>query len=117
MSIMFNALLVEDDCQVSTTLKNALSRLGYVVHCASSSTEAKEELHKNDYAVVFAELCTKDGSGRSIARWMKKKGLESKFFIVTGWKGAIEKNLLSHDGIDGVIRKPLIFNEIKSALE
>jgi hypothetical protein len=32
---------------------------------------------------------------------------------MTSWRGQLDEGLLASDGIDGVVRKPLVFNEIR----
>jgi len=114
MSPMFHALVVEDNPQTLKTLTNALTRLGYIVNSADTAEGAIDELNQNSYDAVFAELCLRGGQGgRGIARIVKKLHHNAKFFIVTSWKGDLEPGMLLIDGIDGIIRKPIIFNEIR----
>jgi CheY-like chemotaxis protein len=116
MSSIFQVLVVEDNNATCATLQNALSRLGCQVTIKTSSNEAIEELQKNSFDAVFAELCVKENGGRSVARFIKTQQPATKCFIVTGWKGDLEQNLLKLEGIHGIIRKPLIFKEIRDKI-
>jgi CheY-like chemotaxis protein len=113
MSAIFKVLVVEDNAATSTALQNALNRLGCQVISSSSSDEAIQELQKGQFDAVFAELCVRENGGRSVARFVKNQNLPSKCFIITGWKGDLEPGLLKNDGIHDIIRKPLIFKEIR----
>ncbi len=96
------------------TLRNALVRLGWRVSVVGSTDRAREELRGHSYHAVFVELCAHgDGGGRGLARWVKAQCLETLCFVMTSWKGELESGLLRVDGIHGVVRKPLIFNEIR----
>jgi CheY-like chemotaxis protein len=113
MSCIFRVLVVEDNSATSTTLQNALNRLGCQVTVKNSSNDAIEELKKSTFDAVFAELCVRENGGRSVARFIRAQYPSTKCFIVTGWKGDLEPNLLKYEGIHGIIRKPLIFKEIR----
>jgi len=114
---MFHALIVSDDAESTLRqLQYSLCRLGCRVHSAQSTESAVKELTKNPYDIVFAELCLKQGGGRSVGRWLKQMGLRTKFFIVTSWKGELEKEILRSDGISDIIHKPIIFNELRDKM-
>lgn len=110
---MFQALVVEDDPGVCGCLQNALSRLGWRVTVSSTAGGAIESLKQANFDAVFAELCLRECGGRSIARWVKSQGTQTRVFIVTSWRGELEPSLLRLDGIHSVVHKPLIFNEIR----
>lgn len=113
----FQALVVEDNPTLRETLQNALTRLGCRVTAVSTAERARDALSSQPFDAVFAELCARgDGGGRGIARWLKSRCTGTVCFLVTGWKGELEPNLLRHDGIHGIIRKPLIFNEIRDSV-
>jgi DNA-binding response OmpR family regulator len=113
-----SALVVDDNHAVSETLRSALVRLGCAVSVVTTTDEARAELGRTRYDAVFAELCARGegGGGRGIARWLKTRCIDTACFVVTGWKGELESVLLRDDGIHGVLRKPLMFNEIRDEI-
>ena len=113
----FRALVVEDDAGVSGTLCNALTRLGCRAAVVPDTQQARAELEHSRYDAVFVELCARgEGGGRGIARWLRAHSSGTACFLVTGWKGDLEQSVLSREGVHGIIRKPLIFNEIRDAV-
>jgi DNA-binding response OmpR family regulator len=116
MGVCFKILVVEDDPATQEALKRALSRLGCEVFLVDTAEKGIEELKKNRYDAVFAALCVREKGARSIARWVKSNSQQTRFFALTSWKGELESNLLNMDGIHDVIRKPLIFTEIRDKL-
>jgi DNA-binding response OmpR family regulator len=116
MSGSFKILIIEDDPATQEALRRSLSRLGCEVFLVSSAEAGIDEFKKNRYDAVFAALCVREKGARAVARWVKTNSQETKFFVITSWKGDLESNLLHLDGIDGVIRKPLIFTEIRDKL-
>jgi CheY-like chemotaxis protein len=113
---MFEVLVIEENTATQDILKNALSRLGCRVTVADVAEKAMELIEKIRYDAVFSDLCTRRISARSIARWVKQRFPEIKFFVVTGWKGELDQKLLMMDGIHAVLHKPLIFSKIRDKI-
>jgi CheY-like chemotaxis protein len=113
---MFNALVIDDNFEVRTTFRKALSRLGCSVNEAETAEKGISQLATVFYHVVFAALCVKNTGARGIARWVKNNSPDTRFFIITSWKGKLEDKILALDGIHGVIHKPLLFAEIRDML-
>ena len=113
---MFNALVIDDNFDTRTTFKRALNRLGCNVKEAETAENGLSQLTSMFYHVVFAALCVKDLGARGVARWVKSNSPNTKFFIITSWKGKLEENILAIEGIHGVIHKPLLFAEIRDLL-
>ena len=110
---MFHVLVIDDDLVLRDLLRKSLSRLGCEVTVVETAERGIEQLKCDQYDAVFAALCVREVGGRSIARWVKHQATETKFFIVTSWKGDLEPNLLRIDGIHDVIHKPISFSEVR----
>jgi len=113
MAAMFHVLIIDDDEELRETLRKSLARLGCDVTVSPTAELGMDQLKKKTFDAVFAALCVRDMGARSIARWVKKNSSNTKFLIVTSWKGYLESNLLKLDGIHDVIHKPVKFGEIK----
>jgi len=113
MSSMFHVLIIDDDTEPRESLKKSLLRLGCDVTVSDTAEHGLDKLKTNQFDAVFAALCVRDIGGRSIARWVKKQSADTKFFIITSWKGDLEPRLLQVDGIHDVIHKPFSFSEIR----
>lgn len=116
MSNSFQVLIVSESQESQCDLKKNLIRLGCKVKTANSAENGIEELKKNTFDAIFADLCVREKGGRSIARWAKNEGIQCKVFIVTSWKGELESHVLQADGIHAVIHKPFNFSEIRDTL-
>jgi response regulator RpfG family c-di-GMP phosphodiesterase len=116
MGSFFRVLVIEDNNATCTTLQNALNRLGCQVKTSVTAEQGIEELKKEQYDAVFAELCVREQGGRGVARWVKTQSPSTRCFLVTSWKGELEQSLLQMEGIHGIIRKPLIFKEIRDKI-
>ena len=113
MGAMFNVLVIEDNADLRETLKKCLVKLGCDVSTAETAENGIEQIKCLQFDAVFAPLCMHSLGGRGIARWVKLQSNETKFFIITSWKGELERDLLRFDGINDVIRKPFIFSDIR----
>jgi DNA-binding response OmpR family regulator len=113
MATMFHVLVIDDDLNLRDTMRRNLLRLGCDVTVAETAEGGMDFLKASKYDAVFAALCVRDMGGRSIARWVKNQMNDTKFFIITSWKGDLEPNLLKLDGIHDVIHKPVNFCEVR----
>lgn len=113
MGATFHVLVIDDDFELRESLRKSLLRLGCEVSIAETAEHGLDRLHDEQFDAVFAALCVRDMGGRCIARWVKKQSSDTKFFIVTSWKGDFEPHLLHIDGIHDVIHKPINFTEIR----
>ncbi|MGD9200016.1 MAG: response regulator [Chitinispirillia bacterium] len=116
MSNLFNALVIDDDLNVRSTFKNTLQHLGCKVTESESAENGMSVLYSTNFNIVFAALCVKKIGARGVARWIKINHPNTKFIIITSWKGQLETAILSADGIHGVVHKPLLFTEIREIL-
>ena len=116
MSTSFKILIIEDQPANQEALKKSLFRLGCQVSVVDTAEKGIEEIRKKKFDAVFAALCVREKGARSVARFVKNNLLETKFFVVTSWKGDMEQKLLQFDGIHDIIRKPFIFTEIRDKL-
>jgi CheY-like chemotaxis protein len=116
MGISFKILVIEDNLANQEALKKSLSRLGCQVTAVESSEKGIEEIKKTNFDAVFAALCVREKGARGVARFVKTQSPRTKFFVVTSWKGELEQKLLYLDGIHDIVRKPLIFTEIRDKL-
>ena len=113
MATMFHVLVIDDDLNLRDSMRRNLLRLGCNVTVADTAEGGMDFLKTDKYDAVFAALCVRDMGGRSIARWVKNQMTDTKFFIITSWKGDLEPNLLKLDGIHDVIHKPVNFCEVR----
>jgi CheY-like chemotaxis protein len=109
-------LVVEEDPSIIAILHNELSRLGCSITFAITAEKGIATMQHSRFHAVLAGLCVRINGGRSIARWAKANSPQTRCYIITGWKGELEKNLLERDGIAGIIRKPISFRDLHNKL-
>lgn len=117
MNSLFHALVIDEDYEVRSSFRRILSRLGCLVDEIDSTTASIESVMCTTYySVVFAALCSRHIGARDIARWLRTNRPSTKLFVVTGWRGELERSILLLEGIHGVIHKPILFTEVRDAL-
>ena len=113
MGSSFHVLIIDDDSNLREALSRSLVRLGCEVSTAETAEKGVEQIKNGPYDAVFAALCVREMGGRGVARVVKSNSANTKFFLITSWKGELEPGLLRFDGIHDVIRKPINFTEIR----
>ncbi|MDG5814321.1 response regulator [Chitinispirillales bacterium ANBcel5] len=113
MEANHRVLIVEDDKDVQEALVRSLRRLGCETSVENTAEKGVESIKNNHFDAVLVSLCVREMGGRSVARMVRNISEDTKTFLVTGWKGDLESNLLRIEGIHDVIRKPLNFSTIK----
>ncbi len=113
MSSSFHVLIIDDDPSSCEALSRPLSRLGCKVSVRGTAEQGVRYLKQRSFDAVFVALCVREMGARAVARVVKLQSQSTRFFLVTGWKGELEANLLRFDGIHEVIRKPFNFAEIR----
>lgn len=114
--VPINVLVVEDNAHTRLLFERFLKRLDCHATFCQSVERAVETLRRRVYHVVFCELCVRPEGGRGLARWIREHAPGTACYVVTGWKGELEQALLRRDGIHGVVRKPLNYNDIKAVV-
>ena len=71
---MHTILIVEDDVNISSLLRETLEREGYACVQAFSGTEARMLLSENSYAVVLLDLMLPGISGEEVLKEIRQRG-------------------------------------------
>lgn len=116
MSCTFNALVIDDSKDVCSTFKKVLGQLGCHVAFADTAEEGINMISLQAFDIIFVALCIRQVGARGIGRWIRYRYPRTKVMAMTSWRGELDYNILSLDGIHEVVRKPLKFNEIKKTL-
>ncbi len=113
---MQNILIVEDDNDINTLLKEMLGKEGYSCEQAFSGTEAKMLLEKKQYSLVMLDLMLPGMDGGEVLSFIRKQG-NTPVIILTA-KGELEDkvNLLTM-GADDYITKPFEIEEVAARVK
>jgi PAS domain S-box-containing protein len=81
---MKRILVVDDEESLCFTFERFLKNEGYDVSCAMSFNEAKHEISKKKFDLVFADQVLQDKSGSELLHYIKNLGLNIPVVMITG---------------------------------
>jgi DNA-binding response OmpR family regulator len=113
-------LLVDDDDVLRGLLRTLLSSHGYSVAEASTCNLAISLLGSQPFDLVLLDITLPDGSGFSVAEFLREKNIPSKVIVLTGTNGLDIALKGASLGVQDYISKPFkpqyLLNSIRHAL-
>jgi DNA-binding NtrC family response regulator len=82
-------LVVDDDTAMREMMQLSLSKEGFIVHAAASSTDALDAASENDFEVIVTDIYLGDGTGLDLLEHCRHHCPEAKVILVTA-HGTIE---------------------------
>lgn len=103
---MTKILLIDDDPDVRTLLRNMLQQQGYVVETASKKEEALEKLSRNLPSLILLDVLLSGADGRELCRVIKANPhtADIPVIMLSGHPGAA--NRYADYGADDFLAKP-----------
>lgn len=108
-------LVVDDEHEVTDTLRNFLSRHGHEVDCAYSAEEALYILERKEIPIILLDIRLPRIQGAELARIIKSKYPNSKIIIVTAYFSE-GQGLYSSNLSEAFFVKPIGLNQLYSKL-
>ncbi|MFO8240723.1 MAG: response regulator [Dissulfuribacterales bacterium] len=109
-------LVIEDDQQVRSMLKDYLTYLGYEVVTASDGLEGLKEIKAGDYNLVVTDITMPYVSGIGIITVIKQNQPDIPVIAITGY-GYHAEELAIEKKADRILPKPFEIKELKKAIE
>jgi len=109
-------LIVDDELGVREVLTEILREFGFTVDDAENGQNALRCLEKESYGIVFTDLDLPGMNGLELTSEIKARYPETKVLLFTGWRVTNEDEKLRQAGVDRVLPKPIIMDEIRTAL-
>ncbi|MCF6245702.1 MAG: response regulator transcription factor [Sulfurovum sp.] len=112
-----NILLLEDDQQLSDTVKQFLIYQGYEVHCAYDGLQAQEIAYEKHIDLMLLDVKVPHMSGFDFLKEVRKEGVEIPAIFITSLNAVedVEKGFAL--GCDDYIRKPFALKELLVRVE
>ncbi|MBP7216453.1 MAG: response regulator [Candidatus Omnitrophica bacterium] len=108
-------LVVDDEPEIVSTLKDYLSNKGYEVIGALSGEEALGVLEKEKTDLILMDIMMPGIKGTDASRIIKQKYPSAKVLILTGYPKETE-DLLKDNVLEGVFTKPVRLKELYNKL-
>ncbi len=109
-------LLLEDDLNLSETVKEYLEEEGYEVDTAFDSEEAQEKIYENSYDILLLDVMVPGINGFELLKEARRhKEVPAIFITALSSVEDLERGYES--GCDDYIRKPFALKELKLRIE
>lgn len=107
-------LVVEDEPDILKTLEYNLERENFIVSSASSLSDAKEQLVKDNFSLLILDLMLPDGSGLDLCRELKSDSTNESplIIILTAKDDEVDKVVGFELGADYYVTKPFSVREL-----
>lgn len=113
---MHTILIVEDDVNISSLLRETLECEGYACVQAFSGTEARMLLSENSYAVVLLDLMLPGISGEEVLKEIRQRG-KTPVIVLTAKDTIDDKVEFLRSGADDYVTKPFDIKEVAARVE
>ena len=111
------ALVVDDDQEIRTAIKAALTRAGYEVEASGHLPSAVGAGLSRDYTVITLDLSMPDISGQEIATMLKVCGVSTPVLVVSGNLNDETVAKLRQLGIRHFLHKPFTIPNLLAAVQ
>lgn len=110
-------LLLEDNQQLSDTVKQFLTYQGYAVHCAYDGLQAQEIAYEKHIDLMLLDVKVPQLSGFDFLKEVRSEGVEIPAIFITSLNAVedVEKGFTV--GCDDYIRKPFALKELLVRVE
>ena len=107
-------LVIEDEPDILKTLEYNLERENFIVSSASSLSDAKEQLAKDNFSLLILDLMLPDGSGLDLCRELKSDSINESplIIILTAKDDEVDKVVGFELGADDYVTKPFSVREL-----
>lgn len=107
-------LVIDDEARVRSLLAEILSTQGHTVDQASDGSEGLALLEESRYDLVITDLGMPAMTGWEVARAVKARWPWSRVILVTGWGESVEREATAEQGVDALLCKPFMVQEVRS---
>jgi CheY-like chemotaxis protein len=115
--VLGRLLIVEDDLNALTGLRELLEEEGFFVRGVVSGRQAIEAAKQEPFDIVLCDYSLPGMNGLQVCRELKRLQPHSALFLVTAYRNLEVVNAARQCGIEKVIAKPLVIAELFDTLK
>jgi two-component system cell cycle sensor histidine kinase/response regulator CckA len=113
-----NILIVDDEVELSTMMKDILETHGHFVIIAHNGIEALNiyDQEKKNIDLIISDLGMPVMNGRQLLTTLRQKGSSVRFILITGYMDQGSKQDLLNEGANDVLLKPFTTESVLAAV-
>ncbi|WP_309499324.1 response regulator transcription factor [Sulfurovum sp.] len=112
-----NILLLEDDQQLSDTVKQFLNYQGYDVFCAYDGLQAQELAYEKHIDLMLLDMKVPQQNGFDLLQALRNNGVQTPAVFITSLNSVEDVTRGFDIGCDDYIRKPFALKELLVRIE
>lgn len=112
---MPKVLIIDDEADIRSVLKDMLGMSGYEVDTAENGKEAKELYDKNEYDVVITDIIMPEQDGFEVILDYRNKNQLDRIIAISGGGRTSSKdylNIANHFGVSSIFSKPPNYKDL-----
>ncbi len=109
-------LVVDDDSQMRSALKEAVGRMGYGIVLAEDPVEALKKLDNNSFSMIVTDMKMPKMDGISFIREARKKAGELPILVITGYATIENAVEAMKEGASDYLLKPFSLDSLTGAI-
>lgn len=113
---MKSILVVDDDAQMRTALREAVSRMGYDVRIAENPVEALKKLNDFPVSMIITDMKMPRMDGLTFIREARKKAGSVPVLVITGFATVDNAVEVMKEGACDYLMKPFSFKSLESTI-
>jgi len=110
-------LLLEDDDNLSETIRDYLEEEGYEVTPVYTGEEAEEKLYEARYDLLLLDINVPDFDGFEVLKRARERGVEAPAIYITARRSVEDLEEGFRSGADDYLRKPFALRELLIRVE
>ncbi len=110
-------LIVEDDANILSFLKNGFTDLGYTLDCAKDGEDGEYLTTLNQYDVIVLDWMLPLKSGIDVLKSLRDKGIKTPIIMLTAKSEIDDKVKGLAKGADDYLSKPFSFKELNARIQ
>ncbi|HEU0085359.1 MAG TPA: response regulator transcription factor [Candidatus Paceibacterota bacterium] len=112
-----NILIVEDDKNILSFLKESLRDEGFVLDTASDGSKGLEKALAHDYDLILLDNALPGMTGENVCKEIRKQGKNTRIMMLSIGSEAELKAKIINIGADDYLTKPFLFAELLARLK
>ncbi len=110
-------LIIEDQEELAKSIRDFLSREGYICETCATCEEARVKLNLFQYDCILLDIMLPDGNGIDLLHFIRKEQIQSNILIISAKNALDDKIGGLENGADDYLTKPFHLAELHARIK